>query len=304
MKKLLRYLVSTILFVVLWCLMFLPVMKYSIDMGATSAAAIGGIVAIIISYRLVTRINKSNLWSSLFDETEVDNKVVEEKIEKKVEVEDSNIFNPKNISIGILAIVLISVLYNQNTNLNKETKQELNTNKDLKVKFEEAKNKINLINSGKLYSAGAYTARAEMLYNGFTWPTEIKNLYIDAAIEEIEKAIILEPSNCYLYLIKAEYLERRASVLRAPSIDLFLEKSLVNLEIAFSLFPKGTAYAERHKYANNDSNEGLAIIYVTRSIIKEQLGLEYCSDLKKACKLERNISSTCGGKDQEDENCF
>ena len=68
MKKLLRYLVNTILFVVLWCLMFLPVMKYSIDMGATSLASIGGIVAIIISYRVVKRINKSNLWASLFDE--------------------------------------------------------------------------------------------------------------------------------------------------------------------------------------------------------------------------------------------
>ena len=57
MKKIIRYLVSTILFVVLWCLMFLPVMKYSIDMGAT-LASIGGIVAIIISYRVVKGINK------------------------------------------------------------------------------------------------------------------------------------------------------------------------------------------------------------------------------------------------------
>ena len=70
MKKIIRYLVNTILFVVLWCLMFLPVMKYSIDMGATSIAAIGGIVAIIFSYKLVKRINKSSLWSSLFDETD------------------------------------------------------------------------------------------------------------------------------------------------------------------------------------------------------------------------------------------
>ena len=76
MKQLLRYLVNIILFVVLWCLMFLPVMKYSIDMGATSAAAIGGIVAIIISYRLVTRINKSNLWASLFDDEEIVEKQV------------------------------------------------------------------------------------------------------------------------------------------------------------------------------------------------------------------------------------
>jgi TRAP-type C4-dicarboxylate transport system permease large subunit len=70
MKKLLRYLVNIILFIVLWGIMFLAPMKYSIDMGATSIAAIGGIVAIIISYKLVKRINKSNLWSSLFDETD------------------------------------------------------------------------------------------------------------------------------------------------------------------------------------------------------------------------------------------
>ena len=83
MKKLLRYLVNIILFVVLWGIMFLAPMKYSIDMGATSIAAIGGIVAIIFSYKLVKRINKSNLWASLFDETELVNEVVEEK---KVEV--------------------------------------------------------------------------------------------------------------------------------------------------------------------------------------------------------------------------
>ena len=67
MKKLLRYLVNTILFVVLWCLMFLPVMKFSIDTGVTSIAAIGGIIAILISYALVKRINKSNLWKDVFD---------------------------------------------------------------------------------------------------------------------------------------------------------------------------------------------------------------------------------------------
>ena len=70
MKKILRYLVNTILFIVLWGIMFLAPMKYSIDMGATSIAAIGGIVAIILSYKLVKRINKSSLWSSLFDETD------------------------------------------------------------------------------------------------------------------------------------------------------------------------------------------------------------------------------------------
>tara|TARA_B110001450_G_scaffold213795_1_gene206301 strand:+ start:768 stop:1142 length:375 start_codon:yes stop_codon:yes gene_type:complete len=47
--------------------MFLPVMKFSIDTGVTSIAAIGGIIAILISYALVKRINKSNLWKDVFD---------------------------------------------------------------------------------------------------------------------------------------------------------------------------------------------------------------------------------------------
>ena len=90
MKQLLRYLVNTILFVVLWCLMVLPVMKYSIDMGATSLASIGGIVAIIISYSLVKKINKSNLWARLFDETEVvsDDVSLEEAVKEYYEVEE------------------------------------------------------------------------------------------------------------------------------------------------------------------------------------------------------------------------
>ena len=78
MKRLLRYLANTILFVVIWCLIFLPVMKYSIDMGATSIASIGGIIAIIISYWLVEKINKSKLWESLFDEEETVGKEVKE----------------------------------------------------------------------------------------------------------------------------------------------------------------------------------------------------------------------------------
>ena len=70
MKKLLRYLVNTILFVVLW---FIPAAlffawSYSVNGARPSAImGIGGIISIIISYKLVKRINKSNLWASLFD---------------------------------------------------------------------------------------------------------------------------------------------------------------------------------------------------------------------------------------------
>ena len=101
MKKLLRYLVNTILFIVLWGIQATIVIGFSFaEVGArpSGSIAIGGIVALIISFAIVKRINKSKLWSRLFDETEVVNDVVEEKnveveeekIEKKVEVEDAN----------------------------------------------------------------------------------------------------------------------------------------------------------------------------------------------------------------------
>jgi hypothetical protein len=109
MKQLLRYLLNTILFIVLWGIMFLAPMKYSIDMGATSIAAIGGIIAIIISYRVVKRINKSNLWASLFDETELVNDVVEKKqptefLEKSVNLTTKS---KKIISKGWLRLHII-----------------------------------------------------------------------------------------------------------------------------------------------------------------------------------------------------
>jgi len=97
MKKLLRYLVNTILFIVIWLVIFLPVAYYSFEnirLGPSGLIAIGGIVAIIISYKLVKRINKSNLWASLFDETEVVNEAVEEK---KVEVDKVKISKKRHL---------------------------------------------------------------------------------------------------------------------------------------------------------------------------------------------------------------
>ena len=85
MKKLLRYLVNTILFVVIWLAVFLPVVYYSFEnirLGPSGPIAIGGIIAIFTSYKLVKRINKSNLWASLFDETEDINDAVKGYKEK------------------------------------------------------------------------------------------------------------------------------------------------------------------------------------------------------------------------------
>ncbi len=130
MKKLLRYLANTILFIVLWGVQLFIVIGYSVaEVGVrlSGSIAIGGIVALIISFAIVKRINKSKLWSRLFDEIETLEKEVkpsnlveekkvevkEEKTKKNVEVENTNIFSLKNITIAILAVVLISLLFLQ-----------------------------------------------------------------------------------------------------------------------------------------------------------------------------------------------
>ena len=93
MKKLLRFLVNTILFIIIWCIPAFIFVGISFTVSGTRPSAIagvGGIVAIIISYRLVKRINKSKLWSRLFDETEVvnDDVSLEEAVKEYYEVEE------------------------------------------------------------------------------------------------------------------------------------------------------------------------------------------------------------------------
>ena len=316
--KLLRYLLNTILFVVIWCIMFLPLMKFSIDTGVTSIAAIGGIIAIIISYSLVKKINASNLWSRIFDVTKSDNDLVkekkvealQEKTKKKFEEKDSNIFSPKNISIVALVIVLIFVFNNQKTESTskKDTKTEL-------IEFEEDINKIHIITSDKLYSAGAYAARAEILFHDIWRKKDVKkrNLYIDAAIKEIDNAIFLEPSNWSLYFRRAEFLETKAqksrgTVNQSPGDNynhVLLQKTLVDLEIAMTLLPqKGYAYAEHHQPFNLDYESAEAAIYLYKSIAKRGLGLPHCNDLRKACKLDFHISSNCRGEGVRHRECF
>ena len=70
MKKILRYLTNTILFVVIWCIPAFLFVGLSLSVNGTRPSGIAGagaIIAIIISYRLVKRINKSNLWKDVFD---------------------------------------------------------------------------------------------------------------------------------------------------------------------------------------------------------------------------------------------
>mgnify|MGYP001414451749 CR=1 FL=1 len=88
MKKLLRYLVNTILFVVIFSIPTIFIMVYAVSQYGTrpnALSAFGPILGLLIAYILVKRINKSNLWVSLFDESEAVNDVIEEK---KVEVKE------------------------------------------------------------------------------------------------------------------------------------------------------------------------------------------------------------------------
>ena len=73
MKKLLKYLVNMILFFVLWGIQITLIVGLSfqyIRVGPSGPIAFGGIIALFISYALVKKINKSNLWSNMFDNDE------------------------------------------------------------------------------------------------------------------------------------------------------------------------------------------------------------------------------------------
>tara|TARA_A100001035_G_scaffold80271_1_gene62311 strand:- start:272 stop:616 length:345 start_codon:yes stop_codon:yes gene_type:complete len=96
MKKLLRYLVNTILFIVLWGVQLFIVIGYSVaEVGVrpSGSIAIGGIVALIISFAIVNRINKSKLWTKLFQEEDTK----EYKLLKKIMI----------VIFGIFLIILI-----------------------------------------------------------------------------------------------------------------------------------------------------------------------------------------------------
>ena len=76
MKKLLRYLVNTILFVVIFSIPTIFIMGYAVSQYGTrpnALSAFGPILGLLIAYILVKRINKSKLWSRLFDEVETAN---------------------------------------------------------------------------------------------------------------------------------------------------------------------------------------------------------------------------------------
>ena len=322
MKKLLRYLVNTILFVAIWCVPAFIFVGISLSVSGTRPSAIagvGGIVAIIISYRLVKRINKSKLWSRLFDETEVINEVVEEK---KVEVVDSNIFNPKNITIGILAIVLISFLYFQFGGILENTNDynipEQKTEINLDSQLEKVRANINLINEQRVFNTTGYITRVKhfeklsidasigcdvraLNIDNFKHPALNRDvikklcdkasvLYADAAINAVNNAINLDHSNSYLYFQRGYTYWNKAALncyWDSQGSEDNYRFMVLDLQTAISLYPQGKPVGSSMKSYFYNTNP-LSEFYNLLGMAKIQglnLAVEGCRDIKTACNL-------------------
>ena len=339
MKKLLRYLINTILFIVLWGIQATIVIGFSFaEVGARPSApiAIGGIVAIIISYRLVKRINKSNLWSRLFDEVETANEVVEEKkvevkeekIEKNFEVEDANSDKQfkkgmdklvKKTFIILVIIIPLSFLaiyindYSKEQNI-KEDKTEIN----LVAQIEKVRADINLMNSQKVYNTTGYLTRAEhfvklsvnasigcdvraLSIDNYKHPSLNRDittklcdkasvLYADAAINTLDKAISLDPSNSYLYFQRAHYYWNKAALncnWESQESENNYRFMVIDLETAISLYPQGKPVGSSMKSYFYKTNP-LSVFYSLMGMAKMQglnLYNEACRDYKTACNL-------------------
>lgn len=159
MKKLIRYLVNTILFVVIFSIPTIFIMGYAVSQHGTrpnALSAFGPIFGLLIAYILVKRINKSKLWARLFDEVETANDAVEEK---KVEVEKEESYNWKLISIVALVLVAIMVISNTfffpEVEVNTDDKIEdpiISKERDLLAEAESAFNNQNTRRRLKSYS--------------------------------------------------------------------------------------------------------------------------------------------------------
>jgi hypothetical protein len=113
--KAFRYIVNTILFIIFWVIMCLLVMKYSIDtvgVRPSGIIATGGLIALIISYLIVKRINESKLWGKMFDkEKDKEKEEEEEEYSDEEFQEDMRRFKQKILlRLKILGIFLFIVV--------------------------------------------------------------------------------------------------------------------------------------------------------------------------------------------------
>ena len=112
--KLLRYLVNTILFVVIWCIPAFIFVGISLSVSGTRPSGIagaGGIIAIFISYALVKKINKSQLWANTFDFDSSETTRTIKELKKNKQTSDDNRYPIAVICSIIFAVASILGVY-------------------------------------------------------------------------------------------------------------------------------------------------------------------------------------------------
>ena len=71
MKKLLVYFFNILLFVIFWCIQSVVIINFTVQyirVNPLVPIAVGVIIVLFSSYKLVRKFNKSNVWAILFDD--------------------------------------------------------------------------------------------------------------------------------------------------------------------------------------------------------------------------------------------
>ena len=114
MKKLLKYTLNTILFLIIWHLqmaviLYLTIVLYG-DLRPNSLIAIGGIITLFLSYRLVKKINISKLFSRTKKDVKLEGETIIAITEKRPSMIKKLLsFLKKYYKIISLVIILVSV---------------------------------------------------------------------------------------------------------------------------------------------------------------------------------------------------
>jgi hypothetical protein len=114
MKKALKYILKTILFLIIWNLQMAVILYFTMEfygeLRPNGSIAIGGITALIISYRLVQKINISKLFSRTKKDIKLDKEITNINTEKKPSMIKKLLsFLKKYHKIISLIIILVSV---------------------------------------------------------------------------------------------------------------------------------------------------------------------------------------------------
>jgi len=71
MKKLLGYFFNILLFVIFWCIQSVVIINFTVQyikVNPLVPIAVGLIIVLFTSYKLVKEFNKSNIWAILIDD--------------------------------------------------------------------------------------------------------------------------------------------------------------------------------------------------------------------------------------------